>query len=1065
MAGSDRDVAEIFSLGAYRAAQHGARRPSAATSTFSSSASSVSASTPAHHGNQHGGYAPPASAPTFSPYGDLAADWQDPRIYNGQQGGAYPYAGQQGPVPRRKTPGIPEIGGPNPRAGPGGVAGINRGGGPLSPPHLHHHGAGGFPIAGPYGDRSGQGERERRERDKAGDRGWDSDRRDRSADPSSSVSYRSRQPDGSRGGAGDGHGGGGGGRAVDRRQDWESRDREWDRSRDPSGSRRDWGGAEDGRGGAPKPRPHRGGPGPVSGGGASGYASDGRGAGYVSDGRSAGYASEGKADERQSRSRRRDQDYSGPQQPTSQDNGRYEEDNHYHSQQSQYPNRDKPSREPTDGSREPRRQIYRRQQQPLPYHDPHFEECVEDFLILFDETEVAAEPFLRDYVAEMLARWGRWTARGRAPHLCFEAAALGGMRVLEDGGWKPSERTERIERALAEAMAGLTVDALEPDAAPVMRAKAVMLLADEFLARAASPKLATPAKKRAKKRRSRYPVMGVEGDEWDIDMKIAEGVEEEERMRAENEMSDRKPSLGKVHAQSGWGQDGPNRRHHPGGAGTPPPPAPPQYETDDYMGPEVRIDRRVDRRKGSVGVRPGGRGMDEPQDHRYQHHGHSPQPPNPPPSSSSSNPSSSSTQSPYQQRRRRPPPPQQQQDMHYTDGDNDADDVSHVSLRSDSLRGGSPQPTTVIKNRPPPTSSAYTPPSQRSASVSASSTRRRGSHDPPLLQPTNYSPSTSRRVSQDNMPPSPSYAPEIYERRPSVEAISSTAYSALLYDRRPSLDAMAGHQQFRRPSLDAVGDEGYQQQQQQQQQQHPSVASSNSGWKFGGVELERRPSLDPSLLRSGSLSSKYGGTPRGGQQRIGQGMEGSGGGGGGGSRNEIRRPSVESVESSTSSHVSSASQSKWPDRDRQPSYRVNAIPTSSTPPPQTRTALPISVDPRFEAVESDSDSEDPTHPFLKAPPPHGPSRLGAAAVSPVGESVRPAFRGDATSATSIASLSTSSLSSGSVVGYLGSSTVTALSPPGEEEYEMRRQPVSGPSLPNPPMPRTSSRRERPPNHG
>jgi hypothetical protein len=40
-------------------------------------------------------------------------------------------------------------------------------------------------------------------------------------------------------------------------------------------------------------------------------------------------------------------------------------------------------------------------------------------------------------------------------------------------------------------MAGLTVDALEPDAPEVMRTKAVLLLADEFLARAASPQLAT----------------------------------------------------------------------------------------------------------------------------------------------------------------------------------------------------------------------------------------------------------------------------------------------------------------------------------------------------------------------------------------------------------------------------------------------------------------------------------------------------------------------------------------------------------------------------------------------
>ncbi|KAJ3414419.1 hypothetical protein HDV05_006600 [Chytridiales sp. JEL 0842] len=173
-----------------------------------------------------------------------------------------------------------------------------------------------------------------------------------------------------------------------------------------------------------------------------------------------------------------------------------------------------------------RREPSKRAQQPLPLDDPDFEECVEDFLIMFTDEELKAEPYVKPYLQEVLARWGRWTSRGRAPHLCFEAAALGGMRLLEQMGYSASEKTDRVERALAFAMAGLTVDALEPGASVVMREKAVALLGDEFLARAASPKLATPAKKRQKKRRSRYPMKGANEDEWDIDMEVTAGIEQ-----------------------------------------------------------------------------------------------------------------------------------------------------------------------------------------------------------------------------------------------------------------------------------------------------------------------------------------------------------------------------------------------------------------------------------------------------------------------------------------------------------------------------------------------------------
>ncbi|KAJ3083983.1 hypothetical protein HDU99_004360 [Rhizoclosmatium hyalinum] len=53
------------------------------------------------------------------------------------------------------------------------------------------------------------------------------------------------------------------------------------------------------------------------------------------------------------------------------------------------------------------------------------------------------------------------------------------------------------------AIAGSTVDALEPNASEAMREKAVLMLADEYLGKSATPNLASDARKRAQNRRSR----------------------------------------------------------------------------------------------------------------------------------------------------------------------------------------------------------------------------------------------------------------------------------------------------------------------------------------------------------------------------------------------------------------------------------------------------------------------------------------------------------------------------------------------------------------------------------
>lgn len=100
----------------------------------------------------------------------------------------------------------------------------------------------------------------------------------------------------------------------------------------------------------------------------------------------------------------------------------------------------------------------------LPPQDPHFTEAIEDFLCLFSDADLKREPYIREYVSEELARWGRWTHRGRAPAACFEAACSGAQRHLEKIGHLPTECTSRVDATLAKALAGMIVNAVEPDA-------------------------------------------------------------------------------------------------------------------------------------------------------------------------------------------------------------------------------------------------------------------------------------------------------------------------------------------------------------------------------------------------------------------------------------------------------------------------------------------------------------------------------------------------------------------------------------------------------------------------
>lgn len=126
--------------------------------------------------------------------------------------------------------------------------------------------------------------------------------------------------------------------------------------------------------------------------------------------------------------------------------------------------------------------------------DPHYLELINDFLVLFSEDELRNEPYLENYIKEQLARWGRWCSRGRAPALCFEAACVGSLAFLRRYGIQPSERTARADGILARLLAGIVIDAVEPMAREqggAVRNKAVNIVADEFLARAAAPRISS----------------------------------------------------------------------------------------------------------------------------------------------------------------------------------------------------------------------------------------------------------------------------------------------------------------------------------------------------------------------------------------------------------------------------------------------------------------------------------------------------------------------------------------------------------------------------------------------
>jgi hypothetical protein len=128
-----------------------------------------------------------------------------------------------------------------------------------------------------------------------------------------------------------------------------------------------------------------------------------------------------------------------------------------------------------------------------PLDDPQFGETIQDFLTLYSQKELETEPFLQTYLIELLARWGRWNSRGRAPALCFEAACVGGLSFLNKTNREPTDLTARADSTLARILAGLVIDEVEPMARQqggAVREKAVCIVADEFLARAVSPRVA-----------------------------------------------------------------------------------------------------------------------------------------------------------------------------------------------------------------------------------------------------------------------------------------------------------------------------------------------------------------------------------------------------------------------------------------------------------------------------------------------------------------------------------------------------------------------------------------------
>lgn len=129
-----------------------------------------------------------------------------------------------------------------------------------------------------------------------------------------------------------------------------------------------------------------------------------------------------------------------------------------------------------------------------PLEDSQFADTIQDFISIYTTKELEQRPFLQAYVVELLARWGRWHQRGRAPALCFEAACVGGLSYLNRSGRDADEYTARADGALARLLAGLVIDEVEPTARKqggnAIREKAIGIVADEFLARTVSPLVA-----------------------------------------------------------------------------------------------------------------------------------------------------------------------------------------------------------------------------------------------------------------------------------------------------------------------------------------------------------------------------------------------------------------------------------------------------------------------------------------------------------------------------------------------------------------------------------------------
>ncbi|KAJ3361608.1 hypothetical protein HDU91_003844 [Kappamyces sp. JEL0680] len=140
-----------------------------------------------------------------------------------------------------------------------------------------------------------------------------------------------------------------------------------------------------------------------------------------------------------------------------------------------------------------------------PLEDSQFADMIQDLLLIYTPKELEAHSYLQAYLVELLARWGRWHSRGRAPALCFEAACVGGLSFLNKTEREPGELTGRADAALARLLAGIVIDEVEPMARKqggAVREKAIGIVADEFLARTVSKSVASSAKKRMKKRKT-----------------------------------------------------------------------------------------------------------------------------------------------------------------------------------------------------------------------------------------------------------------------------------------------------------------------------------------------------------------------------------------------------------------------------------------------------------------------------------------------------------------------------------------------------------------------------------